>query len=154
MADLLTHYVSSRLPGEFLGDPAARSTLALGVFLPDLLSKPMEQALPYMAWTASHTPLGAAFVAFAVTMLFAPAFRLKAFVTLFAGQLLHIAVDVGKDSQGFGSSFLLFPFSAAGFELGLYTSQDVFWFLPGNIFVLLALRFLARRLRNAGLVWK
>ena len=127
MADLLTHYVSARLPGSFLGDPCARATLALGVFLPDLIGKPMEavNGMPFLASAPSHSALGAFFVAWALAMLFAEPFRFKAFATMFAGQLIHIALDLGKDSLGLGSAFVLLPFSTATHDFGLYTSQDV-----------------------------
>ncbi len=156
MADLLTHYVSARLPGSFIGDPCARATLALGVFVPDLISKSMEAApwLPRLAWASSHSALGAFFVAWALAMLFAEEFRFKAFATLLAGQLLHIAVDMGKDSLGFGSAFVLLPFSTATYDAGLYTSQHVFFFLPVNVAALFALRWLSRRAQREGWVWR
>lgn len=155
MADLLTHYVSARLPGSFVADPCARATLALGVFLPDLISKPMEHSgLPFLSWAPSHSALGAFFVAWALAMLFAEDFRFKAFATLFIGQLLHIAVDLGKDSLGFGSAFVLLPFSTATHDLGLYTSQHVFWFLPGNLLVLWGLRWVSRKAQKNGWVWR
>jgi len=156
MADLLTHYVSARLPGSFIADPSARATLALGVFLPDLISKPMEAApwMPFLAWAPSHSALGAFLVAWAIAMFFAEDFRFKAFATLFVGQLVHIAVDMGKDSMGFGSAFALLPFSTATVDAGLYTSQHVFFFLPVNLVVLWGLRWLSKKAQREGWVWR
>lgn len=156
MADLLTHYVSARVPGGFIADDCARCTLALGVFLPDLIGKGMEAipGMPNQAWAPSHSILGVICSSLAIAMLFSEEFRFKAFATLLFGQLLHVAVDLGKDSMGSGSAFLLLPFSVDQFDLGLYTSQDVFWFLPGNALILLLVRWLGKRAQQRGWVWR
>jgi hypothetical protein len=89
----------------------------------------------------------------ALAMLFAEEFRFKAFATLLLGQLLHLAVDSGKATLEAGSCFLLHPFSLEAFDMGLYSTQDVFWFLPGNLLVLLLIRWISKRARRAGWVW-
>ncbi len=155
MADLLTHFVSARLPGGFVGDPCARTTLVLGVFLPDLVSKSMEAVpwMPYLSWAPSHSVLGVACTSMIAAMLFAEDFRFKAFSTIFFGQLLHLALDIGKQSLGAGTCFLLHPFLLDAYDLGLYSTQDVFWFLPGNILALLVIRWLSKKAQKAGWVW-
>jgi len=156
VADLLTHYVSARIPGGFIADERARTTLALGVFLPDLVGKGLE-AIPWMpnhAHAPSHSILGLMCTSLAAAMLFAEDFRFKAFATILFGQLLHVAVDVAKDCQGQGAAYLLLPFALDSFEMGYYTSQHVFWFLPGNILILILLRWTAKRMQKSGLVWR
>ncbi len=156
MVDLLTHYVSARLPGGFIGDECARSTLVLGVFLPDLIGKGLESVpgMPYQAWVPSHSALGIVCSSMVVAMLFSEDFRFKAFTTIFFGQILHVALDMGKESLGAGSVHILHPFTLGGYDLGLYSTQDVFWFLPGNIFVLLLIRWVSKRAQKAGWVWR
>ncbi|MBI2930858.1 MAG: hypothetical protein HYY16_04340 [Planctomycetes bacterium] len=156
MVDFLTHYVSARVPGGFLADARARSTLVLGVFLPDLISKAIEftPGIPYYATYPAHSILGTLCVSLALAMLFTQDFRLKAFTTLFFGQLLHVAVDLGKESLGAGSAFLLLPFSLESYDLGFYETEDVLWLLPGNLLILFALRYLAKRAQKAGWVWR
>jgi hypothetical protein len=156
MADLLTHYVSARLPGGFVADPAARTTLILGVFLPDIAGKGIE-AIPNV-WdnmhVPAHTPLGLAVLCYALAMLFVESFRFKAFVTLYAGSLIHVIVDMTKDNLGGGSSRLLYPLSLDGYEFGLYYNENILWFLPGNVLLLFLIRRAARRAQKAGWVWK
>ncbi len=156
MADLLTHYVSARLPGGFLKDPAARTTLILGVFLPDLVSKPIMAipGVPDYADAPAHSLLGLACLSYAVSMLFSADFRWKAFLTLFAGGAIHVAVDSLKDSMGFGSTIPFHPFSLEGFELGLYYNENIVWFLPANGALLLLIRWASKRARAAGWAWK
>ncbi len=156
MVDLLTHYFSARIPGGFIGDDCARTTLALGVFLPDLVGKGIEAipGMPHPAWAPAHSLVGIVLVSMTLAMLFSREFRFKAFTTLLIGQALHLALDVGKESMGSGSIFLLLPFSLDGYDLGFYTSQDVYWFLPANLLVLAALWYLGRKARQRGWIWR
>src|SRR5688572_15522074 len=110
MADLLTHYVSSRIAGLPLRDRATAMIFALGVFLPDLVGKPIGfLGAPYMAEIPSHTPFGLIFACAAVSMLFARSIRGSAFWALYFGSLLHLLFDLMKDYLGSGSVFLLHP---------------------------------------------
>lgn len=156
MADLLTHYVSARIPGGFLASPAARTTLVLGVFLPDLLGKALgsHDLLPDHIGAPSHSALGLFLICWTLAMFFEEAFRLKAFVTLYVGSMLHVAVDLLKDNLGSGSAYLLHPFSVEGVELGLYQNENILWILPANLVVLWGLKRLAKRAQRAGLVWR
>lgn len=141
MADLLTHYVSARIVGVKLRDRAVATLFALGVFLPDLIGKPIRY-LPgsgYMTEIPSHTPFGLIFACGAISMLFASNLRVRAFWALYAGSLLHLLVDLMKDYLGSGAAFLLHPFSLETYELGLYRSEDVYYLLPANVAILIIL---------------
>lgn len=139
MADLLTHYVTSRLVGIRIRDHATVVLFAVGVFLPDLVGKPLNYFLPYMAEIPSHTPFGLIFASGAVSLLFAPSIRKRAFWALYCGSLVHVLVDLMKDYLGSGSVFLLHPFSTGSYELSIYRSEDVFYLLPVNIAILAVL---------------
>lgn len=136
MADLLTHYVSARVAGVGVRDRVSATLFATGVFLPDLIGKPLDALAPYMAEVPSHTPLGLIFACGAVSMLFASSIRGRAFWALYLGSLLHVACDMMKDYLGDGGIFLLHPFTLETFELGLYRSEDVFYLLPANLGIL------------------
>ncbi|HKS15928.1 MAG TPA: hypothetical protein VJU16_01300 [Planctomycetota bacterium] len=145
MADLLTHYVSARLAGIRIRDHTTTVLFAVGVFLPDLIGKPLNYFLPYMAEIPSHTPFGLIFACGAVSLLFAESIRRRAFWTLYGGSLLHVLLDLMKDYLGSGSVFLLHPFSVESYELGFYRSEDVFYLLPANLAILAILWALGRR---------
>lgn len=156
MADLLTHYVSARLPGGFLADPAARSTLVLGVFLPDLAKEALGvlPGLSEFAIVPSHSALGLFCLSYALSMFFAEDFRRKAFVTLFVGSAIHVAVDTLKDGLGAGVCLPWHPFSLQGVEVGLYHNENILWFLPGNAALLLLIRWASKRAKSAGWQWR
>src|SRR5690349_23023749 len=102
MADLLTHYVSSRVAGIGVRDRVSATLFATGVFLPDLIGKPLDVMAPYMAEIPSHTPLGLFFACAAISMLFASSIRGRAFWALYLGSLLHVGLDMMKDYLGDG----------------------------------------------------
>ncbi|HTF57663.1 MAG TPA: metal-dependent hydrolase [Planctomycetota bacterium] len=153
MGDLLTHYVSARVTGVRIRDRATAMVFTLGVFLPDLLGKPLGhfQGLPDLVEVPTHSPLGLLLACGAACFLFAPAFRRRAFVALYAGSLLHVFLDLFKSYLGRGAVMLLHPFSLKGFELGFYRTEDVFYLLPANLGIL-ALLWLAglRRAKPPG----
>ena len=149
MADLLTHYVSARLAGLRVRSRATATLFAAGVFLPDLLGKPLVflPGTPPLLEVPSHTPFGLIFACGAVSLIFASGLRLRAFTALYLGSLLHVLLDLMKDYLGSGSVFLLHPFTLDTFELGLYRSEDVFYLLPVNVAILLIL-WAVRRYRR------
>jgi hypothetical protein len=155
MADLLTHYVSARLPGGFIGDPAARMTLVAGVFLPDLISKGLDHLpfIPDYFQAPSHSILGLFVVTYVVALFFTEAFRVKAWITMYVGALLHVGFDSLKDNLGAGMH-VLHPFSLNGYELAVYYNENILYLLPSNIFLLFIIRFLAKRAASAGWVWR
>ena len=141
MADLLTHYVSARLPGGFVGDPAARATLVLGVFLPDVAGKLMGRIFgtPDGFSAPAHSVLGLLALSYILALFFSPAFRSKAWLTIYAGSLLHVGVDLFKDNLGAGSAYLLHPFTLDGYEIGLYYNENVVFGMPVAALVALAM---------------
>ena len=150
MADLLTHYVTSRVAGVGVRDRANGLLFSLGVFLPDLIGKPIAQLpeVPDLAAVPSHSLLGLAFACAAVSFLFARDLRARAFAALYAGSVLHVLVDMMKDYFGRGAVCLLHPFSTTGWEVGLYRSEDVFHLLPINLAILIILWVVGIRRRR------
>ncbi len=147
MADLLTHYVSARLPGGFIGDPAARATLILGVFLPDVAGKLMGRIFrtPDGFNAPSHTLLGLLLLSYVIALFFSAEFRARAWLTINAGALLHVAVDLLKDNLGAGSAYLLHPFTLDGYELGLYYNENVVYAMPVDLLLAALIAGLSRR---------
>jgi len=147
MADLLTHYVSGRIAGLGIRDRATAIVFTLGVFLPDLIGKPISliPGLPDLAQAPAHSLLGLLCACGAACHLFAPDFRRRAFVALYAGSLVHILGDLLKTYLGRGAVMLLHPFSLKGFEVGLYRSEDVFYLLPADLGILAILWILGLR---------
>ena len=147
MADLLTHYVSARVAGARIRDRAVAVLVPVGVCVPDLLGKPLGAlpGLPDLVEVPSHTPLGMLLFCFALSLLFAPAIRARAFGALTGGALLHLLLDSMKDYLGSGAIFPLHPFSLAAFEMGLYRSEDVYYLLPANVAILAILWASSRR---------
>jgi hypothetical protein len=156
MADLLTHYVSARLPGGFIGDPSSRATFILGVFLPDLAGKGMSRVLqlPDGFSAPAHSALGLLVLTYAVALLFSAEFRARAWLTLYLGSLLHVGVDLLKDNLGQGSAFVLHPFSLEGQELALYFNENILMLIPGNLLLVLLIRSVAKRAQSRGWIWR
>jgi hypothetical protein len=150
MADLLTHYVSSRVAGLGIRDRASLTLFGLGVLLPDLLGKPLGEisGLPHLVAIPTHTPIGLVFACGALAMLFAAELRKRAFWAIYLGSLLHLLVDMMKDYLGRGAGVIFHPFSTRSYELGLYRSEDVFILLPANLGILAILWAVARKRRQ------
>lgn len=150
MADLLTHYVSSRVAGIGIRDRATLTLFGLGVFLPDLLGKPLGEmfGLPQIVATPTHTPVGLVFPCVALSMLFAAEFRTRAFWAVYLGSLLHLGVDALKDYLGRGAIAIFYPFSTHFWEAGLYRSENVFYLLPANLAILAIIWVIGRKRRT------
>ena len=150
MADLLTHYVSGRILGIGFQHRVTATIFTLGVFFPDLVK--LFGLLPGtapMIEVPSHTPFGLIFACAAACQIFAGSIRWRAFGALYLGSMTHLLIDLMKDYLGSGAVYLLHPFSHETFELGLYRSEDVFYFLPANIGILGILWIVERRRRTA-----
>jgi hypothetical protein len=147
MADLLTHYVSSRIAGAGVRDRATLVLFSLGVLLPDLLGKPIGELRwsPPLLATPSHTVFGLIFACGAVSLFFAAPIRFRAFWALYLGSMLHLLLDWMKDYLGRGAVVWLHPFSTRSWEAGLYRSEDVFYLLPANLGILILLWVLGRK---------
>jgi membrane-bound metal-dependent hydrolase YbcI (DUF457 family) len=156
MPDLLTHYVSARLPGGFIADPAARMTFIFGVFLPDFGAKGIELILnlPDHTGAPTHSIAGLFVLTYALALLFTPEFRFKAWTTMFAGSILHVLVDMAKDNLGKGSANLLHPFALDGFEFGLYYNENILYLLPTNVIAVWAMWWIAKKAQKRGWVWR
>jgi len=146
MSDLFTHLAAARLPGALLSDRRVAALLVIGTFLPDLASK----SLYWVALCSSdfknptHSPLGLLSVCYAASLFVVERLRRPAFAALYAGALLHVAVDLLKDNLGMGSAHLLYPFSTASTEFGLTGPDDVHVLLPIDL-ALLGLAWLVER---------
>ena len=76
-------------------------------------------------------------------------FRRTAFTALYAGAILHLAIDLTKDSVGRSGDALFFPFWNEVVELEWYWPEDGIWFLPVNLAIIVAIEALSRRKRSA-----
>jgi membrane-bound metal-dependent hydrolase YbcI (DUF457 family) len=135
------------------------------VVIPDLPAKALILSLHTLdrrfgvdtdiEWTkiASHIPLMWAGMAYLLAHLFREPLRPQAFAGLLLGGWLHLALDCAKDTMGAGVSPLLFPFSTAWHDLGMYSHDDSLQFLPwalGAIAVIEAASWWRKRLRGTG----
>jgi hypothetical protein len=138
MPDLITHAAVAHLikrPFEFRNPSGkhapARTAFYLGVMLPDLLSRPLYILFPPVHdWViAFHTPFGMLLASAIVALFFARAIRKKIFGWLFAGTVLHFAMDC-LQKQVTGNNFWLFPFSWKNYGFGIFWAGDVIPFIP------------------------
>jgi hypothetical protein len=147
MADLLTHFASARLPAAFVRDRRVQALLVLGTFVPDLVSKGLFHVTRSAEHfnVPAHSVAGLLILSYAFSLLLEHRLRAAGFVALLAGGYLHLAVDLLKDTGGLGLVGLLFPFSTAGFELGLLDHENFVLLVPVNAAVLGAAWLIERR---------
>ncbi|HXG62091.1 MAG TPA: metal-dependent hydrolase [Planctomycetota bacterium] len=147
MADLLTHLAVARVPAAFVKDRHVSLLLILGTFLPDLAAK----SLYWIAWASedfvrpTHSLPGLLCLSYLASLWVALPLRRAAFAAFFTGGLLHVAVDMLKDTLDQGAVFFLYPFSTRGFEFGLVDPENVIFFLPLNAVLLTAAWLIERR---------
>ncbi|MBI2899106.1 MAG: hypothetical protein HYY17_02910 [Planctomycetes bacterium] len=154
MADLVTHYLTARIPAARLSRPI-QAAFVVGALLPDVVGKFLDRALQTSMRfdVPSHTVLGLALYAYAACFLFEERVRRGAWLALWLGGLLHVFVDLLKDTMGSASSaFFLFPFTARSFELGLYEPLHAVWSVPVAVVFAASWEWFARR-RGAD-VWE
>lgn len=139
MPDAATHLLTARIAGGLLRRPEMRALLCLGVLWPDLLAKCTSIVLrcPEGFEIPSHSFVGLAVASAGAAMLFRPADRLGAWALLMAGSTLHLAADALKDFGVYGGLRLLYPFSAHGYSIGLFRSEDSAYLLPVAVLLLL-----------------
>jgi membrane-bound metal-dependent hydrolase YbcI (DUF457 family) len=126
MADLVTHYLTARIPTAHCERPIQAAFVA-GVILPDGLCKLLDLVLASgnRFEVPTHTIVGAALYAYLFAFFFEERIRARAWLALFGGGLLHLFVDLLKQTMGSApSAWLLFPFTTRSFELGLYDPLD------------------------------
>jgi membrane-bound metal-dependent hydrolase YbcI (DUF457 family) len=150
MADLFTHLAAARLPAAFVRDRRLAALLVIGTFLPDLVSKGLYWILRCADnfETPSHTLAGLALLSYAAALLVGQRLRRPAFAAIFAGGVIHLAVDLLKENLGAGSARLFYPLSIRSYELGLIDPLDVILLVPLDIAILWAAWALERRLRR------
>lgn len=147
MADLLTHLAVARVPAALVRDRHVSTLLILGTFLPDLAAK----SLYWIAWASedfvrpTHSLPGLLCLSYLAALFVEARLRRAAFAAFLAGGLLHVAVDMLKDTLDQGAVFFLYPFSTRGFEFGLVDPEDVIFFLPLDAALLVLAWFLERR---------
>lgn len=146
MPDFLTHVAAARVPGVFLRDRRVQALFILGTFMPDLVAKglwwivraPMNFNVP------SHSLPGLLAVSYLACLFLEERRRPAAFVALYLGGVLHVAVDLIKNNIG-AVAYLLYPFSMTGSKLGWVNPENVVLLAPLNIALLLVLWIAERR---------
>lgn len=147
MADLVTHYLAARIPTSRIDRPL-QAAVVVGTVLPDLLSKAHDVGFhaPRGFEVPSHSVLGLAIYAYMASFLFQRSIRPRAWLALCLGGLIHIAVDLLKDTmESAASAFFLFPFTSGTFELALYDPLDVLWSIPVAASILILWEWVTRR---------
>lgn len=125
MADLLTHVAVANLCAKAVRDDRVRAVVVVGTCVPDVAYKGLLYLAGSATWAAepSHSPIPLAALCLAAALLFEESFRPRAFLGLFLGSLLHVAIDLGKDYMGQGVILWAFPFSTHRVELGWYHAE-------------------------------
>ena len=151
MPDLFTHFAAARLPAAFLRDPRHQALVLAGTFLPDIGQKGLyfvAQASERFA-SPCHSLVGLLLLCYLGALLLEQPLRRAAFACLYGGALLHLFLDLFKENLGIGSLRPFLPFHPAALEFGWIPTEDVVFFLPLDIGVLLIAWILQRRLRRA-----
>lgn len=138
MADLFTHFAAASLPAAMVRDRRIAALLVIGTFLPDLASKGLywvTRSAPDFT-VPTHSILGLALLSYAAALFVEERLRRPALAALFAGGLLHVAVDLIKDNLGSGSAYLFYPLSTRSTEIPLIDPENVILLVPFDIAVL------------------
>lgn len=150
MPDLLTHLASAAAPATFLRDRPTRIALLLGALLPDVVSKPLY----WVTWSRMdflepcHSLPGLLILSYAASLFFEVPIRRRTFPALYAGSLLHVALDLMKDNMGTGSASLFYPFSTQVFELGWIDPENVIALAPAALALWGLAFWIERRVRR------
>lgn len=143
MPDLITHLAFShlllRLSGfvkKFKIRISSGIFFYLGVFLPDLLTRPFYILIPgpvYAYTQALHTPVGSLVAICLITLLVEDRWRKSAFLGLTIGTATHFFLDAFQ-KQLIGNNFWLFPFSWKNCTIyPLFWAGDIIDWLPVTI---------------------
>ncbi|HEX7901405.1 MAG TPA: metal-dependent hydrolase [Planctomycetota bacterium] len=151
MPDLLTHLAAARVPAAFLRDRRHQALLIAGTFLPDIGTKGLyfvAQA-PERFAAPAHSLVGLLLLCYLAALFLDVPLRRAGFACLYGGALLHLFLDLLKENLGMGSLRPFLPFWPGAVELGWIPTEDVVYFLPFDVGVLLLAWLLERRLRRA-----
>ena len=148
MPDLFTHLVAARVPGLLVRDRRLVALLVIGTFLPDLASKGLYWILGSgdLYGIGTHSILGVLALTYLAALFVEEKLRRPAFAMLAVGGLIHIAVDLLKDSMGTGPSVLFLPFFTGSVELGWIDPENVILLVPLSAAILVTLLLIERRL--------
>lgn len=146
VADLVTHMCTALIfkgltRGGFVGP------MVLGTVLPDLSSRvptmlvdaavragapiPLQVMYPF---AVLHMPIGNLALCGLLAFLFRRDQRLQLFTWLWIGSLFHFAVDMLQAHHGQGY-YMLFPFTTATSELGVFGSEATIPWVPVTVAV-------------------
>lgn len=147
MPDLVTHFCTACVTARMVRIRFF-ALFALGVILPDLLSRPFHILFPALFWylTPFHSPLVCVLYCALFSLFLAPGLRLAGFFSLLAGAGLHLLFDLFQ-VQLCPAYYWFFPFSWRSFWLGLFWPEQALFFLPATI-LLTALICLMTRSRH------
>lgn len=147
MADLVTHLTSAALPGTFLRDRRFAALLVIGTFMPDLVSKGLYWVTrAHSDFTIpTHSLVGLVLLAYLGALFVDADLRRPAFRALLLGGLIHVAVDHVRDSLGWGTANVLYPFSTASAELPWIHQENLPLLIPFDLAILAVLWAVARR---------
>ncbi|MEI6632502.1 MAG: hypothetical protein WCP22_01655 [Chlamydiota bacterium] len=145
MPDLVTHLCSAQLARRGLFGRCF-PLFALGVMLPDILSRPVHILFPasYPFVQPLHSPAVCVLYCALIALLFVPALRRAAFACLLAGVALHLAFDALQKQVG-PEYLWLFPFSRRSGCIGIFWPEQALFFLPITLAVTAAVTAWRRR---------
>jgi Na+/proline symporter len=125
------------------------SIFALGVILPDLLSRPFHILFPATYWylVPFHSPIVCVLYCVLISLLFERGTRKPVFFCLIAGVSLHLAFDLLQNQMA-PHYFWLFPFSWKSWWVGLFWPEEALFFLPVTVAVTLVVSLVSRARRG------
>ena len=147
MPDLLTHLAVARAGGAWLRDRRVLALFVIGTFLPDLVAKGLGRLAAAHSDFAipSHSAIGLIPLCYLAALFIEARIRRAAFGALYAGALVHVAVDLIKFNLGAGAGYPFAPLWAGGVELGWIAGENTLFLMPLNAAVLLAVWAAERR---------
>lgn len=133
MPDLITHVCSAQLL-RCVSRIGLFPVFALGVILPDLISRPCHIIFPRTYWYVApfHSPLVCVLYCALISLIFVPGIRRACFFSLSAGVGLHLLLDSFQKQMG-PMYYWLFPLSWKSGSLGLFWPEEALFFLPVTI---------------------